>query len=230
MSTYNWSEDTRPVCVVPEGGFTNLSQLDNCKLPEGYAGPLISFSSQIVDKHGHLLDGDWDPKRKNGCDHRETKEWKAEHKVHKIHKEVKENPTTNTVAVVEVPSKPLDIPPPPKKADLIASAPMLMGAAAGMVSSMAGPMVTSFLKGQASKLLKGKKGIKEDKAEDKALDCKTHNLQCNTRSMQYSANIQALEARVGNLESKGSDLSFGANNIEELLERIQKLEKKAKKK
>lgn len=34
---------------------------------------------QIKDKHGHDLDGDWDPKGHGGCDHQETVEWKAEH-------------------------------------------------------------------------------------------------------------------------------------------------------
>lgn len=56
--------------------------LDSCAvLLDG--GLCFTMPTQIVDKHGHPLDGDYDPKGDNGCDHRDTPEWKAEHMRHK---------------------------------------------------------------------------------------------------------------------------------------------------
>ncbi len=37
----------------------------------------------VVDEFGHSLDGDWDPKGKHGCQHRDTPEWKAAHRPRK---------------------------------------------------------------------------------------------------------------------------------------------------
>ena len=42
-------------------------------------GLTIEVPSSIHDKHGHELDGDFDPRGHGGCDHRATPEWKAEH-------------------------------------------------------------------------------------------------------------------------------------------------------
>jgi hypothetical protein len=44
----------------------------------------IVAPSEISDKHGHKLDGDYDPRGHGGCDHRATPEWKAEHPKHAV--------------------------------------------------------------------------------------------------------------------------------------------------
>ena len=218
MSAYNWNEDPRPVCVIPDGGFESLKDIGDCKISQDYVGTLITYSQKIYDKNGKELDGD--NETKVNIKYKKKLEHKMEvKKIQKI-----EQPVINTISVVEVPTKPLDIPPPPKKAYVFSASPVLIGAFLGMIGGMVGPMITNFLKSQAKKISK-----KQKKTEDKSLDCKTHNAQCNNRSTQFSANIQTLETRIGNIESKtSSDFPFGSNSIEDLVERIEKLEKKAK--
>jgi len=72
--------DTRPECQIPEGPLTwgTLARLGNCRLPKGEL--TIDVPSEIHDKHGHELDGDHDPAGAHGCDHRDTPEWKTEHR------------------------------------------------------------------------------------------------------------------------------------------------------
>jgi hypothetical protein len=50
----------------------------DCSVPESISG--FSVSSMIVDDLGHQLDGDYDPHGQGGCNHRDTKEWKAAHR------------------------------------------------------------------------------------------------------------------------------------------------------
>lgn len=78
-------------------GFVTLDEIianQGCPLPDGIHGFFVGQS--IVDKHGHELDGDHDPHGKGGCDHRDTPEWKAEHRKHKRHKMEKHDETTTT--------------------------------------------------------------------------------------------------------------------------------------
>lgn len=61
-------------------GCVKLSSLVGCDLVVPDDGGLcFTASAEIYDKHGHVLDGDHDPAGKDGCDHRDTPEWKAEH-------------------------------------------------------------------------------------------------------------------------------------------------------
>ena len=81
-----------------ETGFVSLDEMaanSGCPLPKDVAGFFIGAS--IVDKHGHPLDGDHDPKGANGCDHRDTPEWKAEHNVSHRHTKHKENPPMSDI-------------------------------------------------------------------------------------------------------------------------------------
>lgn len=77
-----------PTCVWPEewkdvDGCIPLElfarALDNCRIDVSDAGLCFKTPFEIRDKHGHLLDGDHDPEGANGCDHRDTPEWLAEH-------------------------------------------------------------------------------------------------------------------------------------------------------
>lgn len=218
MSSYNWDTDPRPVCIIPDGGFSSLEQIENCKIPQNYFGTLISFKSQIVDKHGHILEGDSDPKSKNGCDHRETPEWKAEHKVKQ--KKVIQSEEIKTKEIIEVPSVPIEKPPEVKKVDGIASMPMLMGAIAGVVSSAAGPFFGNLVKNFLNKKVLKNNSKQEDNSPT---DCKTSQIKFITRFGQ-------LETRISKLESEdNSQFSFGSDEFEDLINRIEKLEKKKKK-
>jgi hypothetical protein len=178
----------------------------------------------VTDKHGHILDGDWDPKGKDGCDHRDTPEWKREHrKVHKIKKTVPqkvekvEKEETKTVATVQVQTQ--EVKPPPKRLDLEASLPLITGAIAGMV----GPMAANIAKGFLKNLLKGKLKGSEKAKEEGPTDCKTSQVRAAVR-------FNTIEGRISKLESKdSSDIQFGNNSLEELVERLEKLEKKVKK-
>lgn len=58
--------------------------MGDCRLPNREM--TIDMPSDIVDKHGHVLDGDHDPRGHGGCDHRDTPEWKAEHPKTKVHR------------------------------------------------------------------------------------------------------------------------------------------------
>lgn len=76
-----WHPDDAGYVPLDEA-LRNLAQ-PGCMLPDEIAG----FAAMMVikDKHGHELDGDFDPHGRGGCDHRNSPEWKAEHR-HKEHK------------------------------------------------------------------------------------------------------------------------------------------------
>jgi hypothetical protein len=61
-------------------GCVEISALLNCDLvfPED-GGLCFGAPTTVHDKHGHKLDGDWDPAGHRGCNHRETPEWRSEH-------------------------------------------------------------------------------------------------------------------------------------------------------
>ena len=140
--------------------------------------------------------------------------------------------TPTTVATVSVPSPILDIPKPPPKADGVMNMTVMTGAIAGAIGSSAGPMLSNFLKSKLKSLLKSKNSVKEEPKEEEATDCKTHNVQCNTRSARFSATLNSLETKLADIQTKigGEDsMEFGNINLEELEERISKLEKRVKK-
>ena len=58
--------------------------MGDCRLPPGES--TINTPSEIIDEHGHKLEGDHDPRGHGGCDHRDTPEWKAEHPKKKINR------------------------------------------------------------------------------------------------------------------------------------------------
>ena len=89
-----WHPDDAGYVPLDEA-LRNLAQ-PGCALPAeivGFASPTV-----IRDKHGHELDGDFDPRGHGGCDHRATPEWKAEHPPppRKKLQEVKMDTETNT--------------------------------------------------------------------------------------------------------------------------------------
>jgi len=79
-----WHPDSAGYVTLKEA-LANLGA--GCSLPDNIKG----FASHVVvkDKHGHELDGDFDPHGRHGCNHRDSPEWKAEHMSKKQHKHQK---------------------------------------------------------------------------------------------------------------------------------------------
>jgi hypothetical protein len=124
----------------------------------------------------------------------------------------------STVATVSVPSKPVSVPPKPQGG--VESLPILMGAIAGAVSSAGMPALNNLAKKLLKDMLKGKSKAGEEKQE--VTDCKTHQIQSNAR-------MTALSSRVTVLESQSKpELQLPSDDMEELVDRIEKLEKQLK--
>lgn len=211
---YNWAEDPRPVCIVPDGGFASLKDIGDCKFPQDYVGTLISFSQRIHDKNGRPLDGDNDPR---------AKEQKVKHSHKKIEKKEIKPEQPKFIATVEAPTPPADIPKPPQKMDTIASLPILTGAIAGAVSSAVGPMAANFIKGLLKNLLKGNKSNPKEEKKEQPTDCKTSQLNAFARFKMLETKVSALEKK-----ERSADMSVDTNKLEELTERIENLEKRRK--
>lgn len=221
-----WTPDNQG--MVPFHQFKENIAL--CPVPSNVNG--FSFIQEIVDKHGHKLDGDWDPNGKGGCNHRDTPEWKAEHKFDVVVKkapkkpvEVKKMPQSEvakpqaTVASVSVPVPPVDVPKPPP-VDMTGV--MLVGVLSGAISSAAMPALMNFLK---SRLKKSKP--KQEKKEDPVVDCKTHNMKCTIHQQNVKRELGSLSARIGRVEEKEMSPSFSFDDkMEELVKRVEKLEGK----
>jgi hypothetical protein len=211
---YNWAEDPRPVCIVPDGGFASLKDIGDCKFPQDYVGTLISFSQKINDKNGKPLDGDNDLR---------AKEQKVKHAHKKIEKKEIKSEQPEFIATVEVPAPPVDVPKPPQKMDTFASLPLLTGAIAGAVSSAVGPMAANFVKTLSKNLLKSNKSNSKEEKKEQPTDCKTSQLNAFARFKMLETKVSALEKK-----ERSADMNADRNNLEELIERIENLEKRRK--
>jgi len=211
---YNWAEDPRPVCTIPDGGFASIKDIGDCKFPQDYVGTLISFSQKINDKNGKPLDGDNDPS---------AKEQKVKHAHRKIEKKELKPERPEFIATVEAPEQPVDIPKPPQKMDTLASLPLLTGAIAGAVSSAVGPMAANFIKGLLKNLLKSNKSNSKEEKREQPTDCKTSQLNAFARFKTLETKVSALEKK-----ERSADMSVDNNKLEELIERIENLEKRRK--
>jgi hypothetical protein len=207
--TYDYDNDLRPICtdLKSESSIDDFLKSHNeCKFPpdKNFSFVLEKFKQQEIVEPA------------------------------KVVPDTKINTEVTTKAIVAVPSKPVDVAPQQKHLDIAAALPVITGAIAGAISSSAGPMLTNLVKKQLKKLLKNKNKAIEEKEEEKATDCKTHNLQCNTRSTKFATQIVSLETKISALEAKNSDQSgissSSSSDIEELVERIETLEKKLKRK
>jgi hypothetical protein len=127
-----------------------------------------------------------------------------------------------TVATVQQPIADTVVPKPQPAADHSAAITAMVGALAGAVSSAGMPALTNLVKNLIKNKLKGKKGGEQKEETEEPTDCKTHQLKSNAKMVKMSARISALENRTSN-ESK----LFNTDNnpLEDLEERIEKLEK-----
>jgi hypothetical protein len=208
---------------------------------------VLVLGSAIVDKHGHPLDGDSDPKAKDGCDHRDTPEWKAEHrnkgrKEHHMAEQQQEQPViaqaqpTTTKAEVGMPPA-FDL----SKVIPADGAISPMAATLGALAILAGvalKVVPSWMKSQAEMAtkrleLKSKRMELEhqSKRDEKGGDCASRHAAC-------LASLSAIEDRLVTLETKAdglaheveaakhsaSSLSFDGDDGD--IDRLEALEKK----
>ena len=134
-----------------------------------------------------------------------------------------------TIAVVEQPKADPVVPKPQPVADNSAAITATIGALAGAISSAGMPAVMnlakSFIKGKLKLNKSGNNKPEEEKEEP--TDCKTHQLKAGAKFASINARLSALESKIKPPESGG--LEFDADNYEELVERVEKIEKSLKK-
>ena len=238
MAVCNWPLDKEGLApadsIVPGEG---------CDPPKGFKGFVIG--AQIVDEHGHLLDGDWDPKGRNGCQHTDTPEWKAAHR--KVHHKEKV-----MADVVEVPA-PAPVPEAPATVasvgapDLLGQVQQLMpkdGNATGVTAVLAALVVVggllyklgpNLLKARNEREMK-KLEIEEKKLEqqnDQHQACTAARVALEGRVTQLAARIEQVDAMCSSISHKVEEtsISFGeGSSPEEIVERLEALEAKSAKK
>jgi hypothetical protein len=238
--------DIRPPCKIADDirdanhciPLSVFSSLGDCRieLPEGET---LCFTSEmtIEDKHGHIVDGDHDPEARHGCDHRETKEWKAEHRGHK-ETHMEEQKPVETVSIT----------PPPEPAVTTSTVSVdaavmqtkeLLGKDAGPGLLIAGAATLAVV-GAAVKIvptwLKGKqeleaKRIEAEQAHSEKQD--DSHQKCSTERMMLESKVAALQSKLDVVEAKAekagsASLNMGDFDPEELEERLAKIEKALK--
>lgn len=103
--------DQRDECNIPQtAGCLPLDFL--LKLPAGCRIPAnrqLCFGSPVTieDRHGHDLDGDYDPLGHKGCQHKDTPEWKQAHRKSKKETPMSEQKTENPVASAALTATPV---------------------------------------------------------------------------------------------------------------------------
>lgn len=137
-------------------------------------------------------------------------------------------PKQETIATVEQPKADPVVPKPAPVGDASTTITITIGALAGAASSAGMPAITNLVKNVLKNKLKGKKT--SDKVEDESeepTDCKTHQIKAGARFAKLSARVSALESKPVAEEKT----SFGNNSsFEDLEERIEKIEKLLKQK
>jgi hypothetical protein len=232
---------------------TFAAALDSCAIGPLDGGLCFTMQQEIRDKHNHILDGDYDPKGANGCDHQDTDEWKAEHMGHK-HKHHDDAPAEDTVSVTAPPEQgettttaaPVllagsGLPAMPDASDTTAS--VSVDQAVAQVKSLApegaspalmigGAAVLAVVGGAIKfgpQVLKSRHEARmkelELKQEQQSKEDDKHG-QCNVARAALEAKVVALESKIAGLESKKSD-EFGLGDIDfgDLKDRLEKLEK-----
>lgn len=133
---------------------------------------------------------------------------------------------TKTVATVEQPKSDPVVPKPQPVGDGATTITITIGALAGAASSAGMPALTNLAKNFLKNKLKGKKANeKSEEEQEEPTDCKTHQIKSNAKLAKISARIAAIESR----NSEQSKLfSADSNPLENLEERIEKIEKQLK--
>jgi hypothetical protein len=187
--------------IEPEGG---------CVLPSGFKG-LVSTLSVVTDK-GVPVENDWvGTKLKVGkpvTKHKNVPTTTQEEVT------VVDATTMATVASVGV-SVPVAPPAPSMDAVVV----ILVGMVSGALSSV------------VVNLLKSKKKTPKQEEKKESSECRTHNMKCVVNQKNTRKELDGLTVRVLELESKSNDgqMEFSPSSLDELAERIERLENKSKK-
>ncbi len=208
------------------------NETGNCELVLGQG---------IVDKHGHELDGDNDPKGKDGCDHRDTPEWQAEHRG-KARLNVDEHPTKDEAHVeatttAEVGTPTFDLSKVLPADGAISPLAATLGALA-IVSGVVLKLVPAWLRSSteiASKKLESEiKRLEieqQARRKDKGGDCAARHAACLASLAEVEARLSALEQKTDGLEQeiaavKQSASEWSFSGAEGDMDRLEKLEHK----
>lgn len=176
---------------------------------------VLVLQSSVVDKHGHPLDGDSDPKGKNGCDHRDTAEWKREHRNKGREKHMAEQQQEQPVIAQAQPAATKSEVGAPAAFDLSKVIP-----ADGAISPMAATLgALAILSGVALKVVPSWLKSKADMAT-KRLELKAKRMEleheakrdqkggdCASRHAAALAAVAALEERLASVEGQASELA-----------------------
>lgn len=244
------SADVRPPCKLTDemrdaNGCLPLSvflgDLGDCRieLPEGER-LCFSTAMQMHDKHGHPVDGDHDAAAKHGCDHKDSKEWKAEHHGHKEKHMEEQKPaeTTETVSITPPPAPAVTTSTVSVDA-AVAQTKELLGKDAGPGILIAGAAALAVV-GAAIKIvpnyIKGKQELesKRIEAEQARSEKQDDNHQkCSAERMMLESKVAALQAKLDVVEAKAEKAGSASLNMdgfdpEELEERLAKIEKALK--
>lgn len=126
------------------------------------------------------------------------------------------DPKPETKTSIEQPKIDPNVPKPAPASDSLTTITVTISALAGAIS----PALANFAKSFINNKLRKKKDIDED--DDQPTDCKTHQIKSNLKLAKLSARIAAIENR----SSQESKLFSGdSNQLEDLDQRIKKLEK-----
>jgi|GEM_PF-3395068 len=225
----NWPEELKNVngCYP----FRMFLEMKDCDPPGPDAGPIcFDMAMTIHDKHGHELDGDHDPLGSHGCEHRDTPEWKAEHRHQPKPKEkpmepMKDEvptmlalnesaapavPTTATVGVDQAVAQVKSLVP----AD--ASPALLVGGAAGLaIIGAAIKFGPSVLKARAERAerdheLQMKKlemeKEKQEKQEDQHQKCSAERMALEARLVSTQSQADAAVRELASIKSQLEDV------------------------
>jgi hypothetical protein len=202
-----------------------------CTWPPDARGFVLS--AQTVDKHGHLLDGDNDPKGRNGCDHRDTPEWRAEHR-HK-EKHMSDALPALQAPVALPPASPtapattatVGVPPMPSASDLAGIASGAGGGLAGVaVAAIAvlggGGAIWKFLQNRTK--LDAEKSEQSHQQRMKELELQADNQKRDDeKHQQCSASRVALEAKLAAAEQR---LAASEQSVSAMVSRLSEAEAK----
>jgi len=212
-----------------------LAYLDGgCALPPEGGGRLcFSSSVVIVDKHGHELDGDFDPQGAGGCDHRDTPEWQSKHAEDSMAKEAK--------VVKAEQQEPAPAPEaPPLKAiveqpAVTSAAHELSGIVGQDVTGMQVVMAVVAVGGGAAawkfytqrQKLKHEESMERMRQERESKD--DQHKSCKAERASLEMKLGTVESRLAEVEKKGKSLDLGDFDPDEMQDELNRLKRQIRK-
>lgn len=242
----------KPPCVWPEewkdaAGCIPfqvfVQSLDYCQLDASDGGLCFSASLEISDRHGHLIDGDSDPLGADGCNHRNTPEWIAEHRKHERDSSMSQETISIThppapgpmTATVGVPDNAIEQVKSLIPADGNATGSTVLLALVGVAGGGAAfKLYQNFAKNNAEKSERSHElEMKRLELEHQSKQSDSHQT-CAIERAQLEARVAALTGRLEEIAAKAEKTSasslgdFDADDVEQRLAKIEKALKPAK--